>query len=317
MTALYSEIEPYETGRLKVSDLHELHYELIGNPKGKPAVYLHGGPGSGANPFYRRYFNPEKYHLIMFDQRGCGKSTPHNELRENTTQLLVDDIEKLRKHLGIKNWLVYGGSWGSTLALAYAEEFPEFVTEMIMSGIYLGTREEALWLYQNGANTMFPDFWEEFVSIIDEKDRQDMLSAYHRKFTQAPKEEQLRAAKAWSLWEARALKLDLDPNLESEFTADEFAIAHARIECHYFTNDCFLKPNQLLDGVEKIKHIPAVIVNGRYDMICPPKHAWQVHKRWPKSKLVLPTAGHSGRDTNNQLALIEIVDSFADVFAKK
>ncbi len=312
MSEIYPEIEPYQVGRLKVSDLHDLHYELIGNPKGKPAVYLHGGPGSGCNPFYRRYFNPEKYHLIMFDQRGCGKSTPHNELRENTTQLLVSDIEKLREHLKINKWLIYGGSWGSALALAYAQTFPQAVTEMVMSGIFLGSKEEVSWLYQSGANTMFPDFWEDFISVIDQKDRADLLAAYYSKFTKAPKEEQLRAAKAWSLWEARLLKLNLDPDLEKEFIADEFAIAHARIECHYFTNNCFLKPGQLIAGVERIKHIPAVIVNGRYDMICPPKYAWKLYKAWPKAKIVIsPAAGHSGRDVPNQQALIEATDSFA------
>lgn len=314
MVEPYPEIEPYESGRLKISDLHELHYELIGNPKGKPAVYLHGGPGSGCNPFYRRYFNPEKYHLIMFDQRGCGKSTPHNELRENTTQLLVSDIETLRKHLKIEKWLVYGGSWGSTLALAYAQTFPDFVTEMVMSGIFLGSKEEVSWLYQSGVDTMFPDYWEEFVSVIDEKDRQDMLNAYHKIFTKASKEEQLKAAKAWSRWEARLIKLIPDPEIEEEFAVDDFAIAHARIECHYFSNECFLKPGQLLDGMEKIKHIPAVIVNGRYDMVCPPKYAWQLYKKWPKAKIIInPAAGHSGRDPQNMQALIEAVDNFVGV----
>ena len=311
MAELYPEIEPYQTGRLKVSNLHELHYELIGNPQGKPAVYLHGGPGSGCNPFYRRYFNPQKYNLIMVDQRGCGKSTPHNELRENNTQLLVSDLENLREHLKIKRWLVYGGSWGSTLALAYAQTFPQVVTEMVMSGIFLGSTEEIDWMYQNGANIIFPDFWEEFVSMIETEKRGDLLSAYSEIFTNAPKEIQLRAAKAWSLWEARMLKLDIDPALESEFAADEFAIAHAKIECHYFTQNCFLEPGQLLKNIEKIKHIPAIIVNGRYDMICPPKYAWKLHRAWPKSKLVIaPAAGHSGRDRNNQLSLIEALDSF-------
>lgn len=248
----------------------------------------------------------------MFDQRGCGKSTPHNELRENTTQLLVSDIEKLREHLKINKWLIYGGSWGSALALAYAQTFPQAVTEMVMSGIFLGSKEEVSWLYQSGANTMFPDFWEDFISVIDQKDRADLLAAYYSKFTKAPKEEQLRAAKAWSLWEARLLKLNLDPDLEKEFIADEFAIAHARIECHYFTNNCFLKPGQLIAGVERIKHIPAVIVNGRYDMICPPKYAWKLYKACPKAKIVIsPAAGHSGRDVPNQQALIEATDSFA------
>ncbi len=312
MVELYPEIEPYQIGRLKVSDLHELHYELIGNPKGKPVVYLHGGPGSGLSENSRRYFDPQKYHLIMFDQRGCGKSTPHNELRENTTQLLIADIEKLREHLGIQKWLVYGGSWGSTLALAYAQSFPQRVTEMVMYGIFFGSNEEVSWLYQRGANTMFPDLWEEFVSVIDDKDRHNMLAAYHRKFTEAPKAEQLKAAKCWSLWEARLLKLNIDPEIEKEFVVDEFAIAHARIECHYFMNNCFLKPGQLLAGVEKIKEIPAVIVNGRYDMMCPPKYAWQLHKAWPKSKLIIaPAAGHSGREIPNQQALIEATDKFA------
>ncbi len=314
MPELYPEIEPYKTGRLKVSDIHELYYELSGNPDGKLAVFLHGGPGSGFNLFYRRYFNPQKYNLLMFDQRGCGKSTPHNELRENTTQLLVSDIEKLREYLGIKKCLLYGGSWGSTLALAYAQTFPERVSEMVMSGIFLGTKEEIVWMYQHGANYIYPDHWEDFVSVIDLNKRHDMLAAYSDIFLKAPKEKQLQAAKAWSLWEARMLKLLIDPALEMEFTADDFAIAHARAECHYFVNDCFLKPDQLLKNIERIKHIRAVIVNGRYDMVCPPQAAWKLHSVWPNSKLILsPAAGHSGRDLQNQLALIAATDQFADL----
>ncbi len=312
MSELYPEIEPYQNGLLKVSDLHELYYEQIGNPQGKPALYLHGGPGSGANPFYRRYFNPQKYRLIMFDQRGCGRSTPHNELRENTTQLLVSDIEKLREHLGIKKWLVYGGSWGSTLALAYAQEFPDKVTEMVMSGIFLGTKEESDWMYQKGANMIFPDHWSDFIAVIPPEKRHDMLGAYSDIFMNGKKDEQLKAAKAWGLWEARMLKLNIDLALEAEFVADDFAIAHARVECHYFMNDCFLQPGQLLNGVDKIKHIPGVIVNGRYDIVCPPKAAWQLHERWSGSKLVITqAAGHSGRDLPNQLVLIEATDQFA------
>ena len=313
MAELYPEIEPYETGHLRVSDLHEIYYELVGNPKGKPAIYLHGGPGSGSNPDSRRYFDPQKYNFVLFDQRGCGRSTPFNELKENTTQLLVSDIEKLREHLAIEKWLVYGGSWGSTLALAYAQAFPQRVTQMVMYGIFIGCAQEISWLIQEGANNLFPDYWEEFIAPIAESERHDMLAAYHRKFNQGSKQEQLSAAKAWSLWESRLLRLNLDLEFDYTLEADEFTLAHVRMESHYSINNYFFQPGQLLSGVEVIKNIPAVIVNGRYDMMCPPKYAWQLHKAWPKSKLIItPASGHSRRDNNTQEALLGAINSFAN-----
>ncbi len=312
MIELYPEIEPYESGRLKVSDIHELYYEQCGNPDGKPLLFLHGGPGGSCNPFYRRYFNPQKYRLIRFHQRGAGVSTPHAEIKENTTQLLIGDIEKLRNLLGVEKWLVYGGSWGSTLALAYAQEFPQHVTEMILWGIFLGSKEETAWFYQKGANAIFPDHWQDFVSVIDPARRDDMVAAYYRIFTESPIAEQLKAARAWSLWEAKLLTLNIDEALISEFSADEFAIAIARLECHYFINECFLKPGQLLSNIDRIKHIPAIIVHGRYDMVCPVENAWKLHCAWPGSQLnIIPAAGHSGKEIANQQALLKAIDHFS------
>lgn len=245
MAELYPEIEPYDAGRLKVSDIHELYYEQVGNPEGKPVIFLHGGPGSGCNPRWRTFFNPKKYRLVLLDQRGSGKSTPHAELKDNTTQLLVADIEQLRKKLNIDKWLVFGGSWGSTLALAYAQAHPECVTEMIMYGIFLGSKEEDQWVYKEGANRIFPDFWQDFIAPIEPNKRHDLISAYYEIFTEAPRAEQVKAAKAWGLWEGRLTTLDFDETTINTFTDDDFAMAHSRLECHYFINDCFLKPGQL------------------------------------------------------------------------
>jgi proline iminopeptidase len=313
MPELYPEIEPYKTGRLKVSNIHELYYELCGNPKGKPVVFLHGGPGSGCSPRSRQFFNPRKYNLILFDQRGSGRSTPHAELKENTTAALVADIEKLREHLGIKKWLVYGGSWGSTLGLAYAQAFPQNVTEMILWGIYLATKEETIWSFKNGANVIFPDYWEEFISIIKPSKRNDLVAAYYEIFTKAPRAVQLKAAKAWGLWEGRLTTLNPSQEfLSSLNNDDQFAMAHSQLECHYFVNNCFIKPGQLLAGVKRIKNIPAIIINGRYDMVCPLANAWKLHKAWPKSQLVIvPAAGHSSREIGMEQAIVKATDQFA------
>jgi proline iminopeptidase len=315
MPDLYPEIEPYKTGRLKVSDIHELYYELCGNPKGKPALHLHGGPGGSVSAHYRRFFNPDKYHLIRLHQRGAGLSTPQAEIKDNTTQHLIADIEKLRSHLNIEKWLVYGGSWGSTLGLAYAQEFPDNITEMVLWGIFLGSKEQSAWSFQNGANALFPDAWEDYVAEIDPADRDDILAAYYRKLTGADFAERLRAAKAFSLWDAKLLMHNPSPavldELINEFVADEFAIKIATLACYYFINECFLKPGQLLSGVDRIRHIPATIVHGRYDMICPLKYAWQLHKAWPEARLVIvPGAGHSGKELPMQQAIIEALDSF-------
>jgi proline iminopeptidase len=310
---LYPPIQPFDDGFLKVSDLHTIHYEQVGNPKGKKAIFLHGGPGGGLDEDYRRYFDPARWHLVLFDQRGSGKSTPHAELRENTTWDLVADIERLREHLKIERWLVFGGSWGSTLALAYAETHPGRCTGLILRGIFLLRRKELLWFYQDGASALFPDAWEEYLKPIPEVERGDMMSAYYRRLTSPDASVRAEAARAWSIWEGSTSRLLVDPDLVSRFGGGEFADAFARIECHYFVHGAFLRGDtQLLDDVTKIAHLPGVIVQGRYDVVCPAMSAWDLHRRWPASKLVIvPDAGHSMKEPGILSALVQATDEFA------
>ncbi len=311
---VYPPIEPYSTGRLRVSDLHELYYEESGNPEGRPVVFLHGGPGGGVEPFYRRYFNPQKYRIVMFDQRGAGQSTPHASLEENTTWDLVSDIEKLREHLGIDTWQVFGGSWGSTLSLAYAQTHPERVRELVLRGIFLCRPKEIRWFYQEGASAIFPDVWEEYEKAIPVEERGDFLKAYHQRLTGADEAEQIAAARAWSIWEASTSKLHPDADLIEHFGDPEFAIAFARIECHYFMNNAFFDTdNYLIENVDKIRHLPAVIVQGRYDVVCPMMSAWELHRAWPEAELhITPDAGHSATEPGNISALVEATDKFKD-----
>jgi proline iminopeptidase len=309
---LYPPIEPYDTGRLKVSDVHELYYEQCGNPKGKPVVFLHGGPGGGLVPEYRQFFDPDAYRIVLFDQRGSGKSTPHASLVDNTTWHLVSDIEKLREHLGVDKWQVFGGSWGSTLALAYAETHPTRVTELVLRGIFLCRREELLWFYQKGADAIFPDLWEHFVKVIPENERGDMMAAYHRRVTSEDEKMRIDAARAWSIWEGSTSKLLFDPASIEKFADAEFALAFARIECHYFMNNAFFETeNYLLENVGKIRDIPGVIVQGRYDIVCPLTSAWDLHRAWPEAQLhITPDAGHSIMEPGNTSALVEATDRF-------
>jgi proline iminopeptidase len=309
---LYPEIEAHRTGRLRVSRLHEIYYEESGNPSGKPVVFLHGGPGGGTEPKYRRFFDPRAYRIVLFDQRGCGKSTPHGELNENTTWDLVSDIEALRKHLGVRAWQVFGGSWGSTLALAYAQTHPEAVTELVLRGIFLLREQEIRWFYQSGASALFPDAWEQYVAPIPERERGDLLSAYYKRLTASDAGVQLEAARAWSVWEGSTSRLLPDPNLIARFGAESFALAFARIECHYFVNKGFFrKDRQLLEDVGKIRQIPAVIVQGRYDVVCPMESAWALHRAWPEAQLVVvPDAGHSANEPGIAKALVEATDKF-------
>jgi proline iminopeptidase len=317
MRELYPPIEPYETGRLKVSEVHTLYYELCGNPEGRPVVFLHGGPGGGIVPDYRRFFDPEIYRIVLFDQRGSGQSTPHANLEDNTTWHLVADIEKLREHLGIESWVVFGGSWGSTLALAYSETHPERVRALVLRGIFLCRKKEIDWFYQNpeGAGAIFPDVWEQFVEIIPEAERGDMLAAYHRRLTGDDENVQLEAARRWSVWEGSTSKLFPDQNLIELFGEPQLALALARIECHYFINKIFLESeNQLIENVERIRHIPAVIVQGRYDVVCPMMSAWELHRAWPEAEFkITPDAGHSALEPGNRSALIEATDRFRDI----
>lgn len=312
-TWLYPPIEPYNTGRLRVSSLHEIYYEESGNPEGKPVVFLHGGPGGGSEPKQRRFFHPSKYRIVNFDQRGCGKSTPFASLEENTTWELVADIEKLRQHLGIERWQVFGGSWGSTLALAYAETHPEHVSELVLRGIFLLRKQEIDWFYQRGASILYPDAWEAYHSHIPEGERSDFLSAYYRRLTCEDPSVRLAAAKIWSGWEGATSKLVPDPSFVSDYEKDEFAIAFARIEAHYFFNKGFLKTDdQLLSDISKIRHVPAAIVQGRYDVVCPMESAWALHRAWPEAELLITAdSGHSAFDPPNSRALVAATDRFA------
>ena len=310
---LFPEIEPYSYGKLRVSRLHTLHYEECGNPRGRPLVFLHGGPGGGIDPVYRRYFDPRKWRVVLFDQRGCGKSTPHAELRENTTWDLVADIERLRVELGIERWVVFGGSWGSTLSLAYAETHPERCKALVLRGIFLLRKCELLWFYQEGASQIFPDAWETYLAPIPPKERGDMMRAYYKRLTSRDRGVRLRAARAWAVWEGTTSKLLTDPALVKKFSASRFAEAFARIEAHFFVNDGFLeRDDQLLRDVKKIRHIPGVIVQGRYDVVCPMRSAWDLHRAWPESKLVVvPDAGHSMTEPGIRSALIAECERFA------
>jgi proline iminopeptidase len=309
---LYPETEPHRTGRLRVSDLHEIYFEESGNPQGKPVVFVHGGPGGGTEAKQRRFFDPAAYRIVLFDQRGCGKSTPHASLDENTTWHLVGDMEKLREHLGIERWQVFGGSWGSTLALTYAEKHPERVTELVLRGIFLLRKQEIDWFYQRGAGALFPDAWEEYLAPIPEAERGDLLQAYHRRLTSADPEVRQRAARAWSVWEGRTSCLFVNPELVARTSGDTFAIAFARIECYYFINKGFFETDtQLLDQVGRIRHIPTVIVQGRYDVVCPAESAWALHRAFPEADLrIVPDAGHSAMEPGIVHELIEATDRF-------
>lgn len=312
MRELYPPIEPYQQGHLKVSAPHELYYEQSGNPDGRPVLFVHGGPGAGTEPLQRRFFDPAAYRIVLFDQRGAGKSRPHASLEENTTWHLVADIERLREELGIARWLVFGGSWGSTLGLAYAETHPERVTGLILRGIFLVRPQEIRWFYQAGASAIFPDAWEAFLDPIPPAERHDLVAAYYRRLTSPDAAVRARAARAWSVWEASTSKLHPDPALVDRFGQEAFAEAFARIECHYFVHGSFLRhPDQLLDDVDRVRHLPAVIVQGRYDVVCPMVSAWELHRRWPEAEFhVVPDAGHAATEPGITDRLVEATDRF-------
>jgi proline iminopeptidase len=313
---LYSEITPFDTGTLDVGDGHRLYWELSGNPDGKPVVFLHGGPGGGSSPDHRRQFNPEKYKILVFDQRGCGKSTPYAELEHNTTWDLVRDIEKLRTEVAkVDKWQVFGGSWGSTLALTYAETHPERVTELVLRGIFLFDQYEIDWMYKDGgASQVYPDKFDEFLAPIPEGERGDLVEAYRRRLTSDDKEEQLRAAKAWSKWEGDIVTLLPSPETVEHFTTPEVAVAVARIENHYMANNGWLEEGQLLEGAKKLRGIPGVIVQGRHDTCTPPIAAWKLKQAWPEVELhIIPDAGHLFNEPGNLDALVRATDKFAGV----
>ena len=311
LRTLYPDIEPYRTGRLRVSEVHDLYFEESGNPAGKPVVFLHGGPGFGSEPKQRRFFDPKAYRIVLFDQRGCGKSSPHASLVDNTTWDLVDDVEKLRAHLGIDRWQVFGGSWGSTLALAYAEAHPTRVTELVLRGIFLIRKQEIDWFYQRGASALFPDAWEKYLEPIPEEEQGDLLAAYHRRLTSDDPAVRQRAARAWSVWEGSTSCLVPNQDLIDKTAGDDFSLAFARIECHYFVHGAFLKGRELLANVDKIRGIPAGIVQGRYDVVCPMESAWALHRAWPEADFrVVATAGHSAGEPGNVHELIVATDRF-------
>jgi proline iminopeptidase len=312
MRSLYPEIEPFHTFDLPVSKLHTIYVEESGNPNGKPIIFVHGGPGGGTEPKQRRYFNPQKWRIILFDQRGCGKSTPFSCLEENTTWDLVADMEKIREHLKIEKWHVFGGSWGSTLALAYAEKHPETVLGLILRGIFLVRRSEINWFYQFGASEIYPDAWEDFLKPIPESERDNLLEAYHKRLTSPDIKIQQEAAEAWSTWEGRTSKLIPSTDFISHYSGARFANAFARIENHYFINRGFFEEDGwLLKNVSRIAHIPAVIVQGRYDMPCPVRSAYDLAKAWPKAELqIIADAGHSAGEPGIMEALLNATDRF-------
>ncbi|HEV7606933.1 MAG TPA: prolyl aminopeptidase [Steroidobacteraceae bacterium] len=311
----YPAIRPYSSGFLRVSPVHEIYYEESGNPLGKPVVFLHGGPGGGTDPKMRRFFNPKRYRIVLFDQRGCGKSKPSASLVDNTTWHLVADVEAIREHLKIDRWQVFGGSWGSTLALAYAQKHPERCTELVLRGIFLLRRFELDWFYQNdlGAAAMFPDLFEQYLEPLSAEERRDCMQSYYRRLTSENRATLLEAARAWSIWEGALSYMKQNADYVKRFGDATFAAAFARIECHYFVNGGFLeRPNQLLEDVPKIRHIPAVIVQGRFDVVCPARSAWDLHKAWPEADLrIVPDAGHAAFEPSIARELVLATDRFA------
>ena len=312
---LYPPIEPYNQFSLAVTEPHVLHVEECGNPAGRPVVFLHGGPGGGITPNYRRFFDPERWRIILFDQRGCGRSTPFAELRSNTTWHLVDDIESIRKHLGIERWAVFGGSWGSTLALAYAQTHPERVTSLTLRGIFMLRRREIDWFYQDGASRIFPDAWRHYLAAIPPEEHHDLIQAYYRRLNSGDAAVRLAAARAWSIWEGNTSKLYPDAEFAAGFGNEHFARAFARIESHYVVNRGFFeRDDQLLANVGTIRHIPAVIVHGRYDVVCPLANAYDLHEAWPEAELrIIPDAGHSALEPGTRTALLNATDRFASL----
>ena len=309
MRSLYPAITPYQQHQLPVTPPHVLYVEECGNPDGIPVVFLHGGPGAGCEEYHRRFFNPELYRIVLFDQRGAGKSTPHAELQHNTTWDLVADIETIRQQLRIDRWLVFGGSWGATLALAYAQTQPQRVMGLILRGIFLCRPREIDWFYQEGASRIFPDYWEHFVNIIPEAERHTMVAAYYQRLTSRDELIRMQAAKAWSVWEGRTATLRGNKHVVDHFGHPHTALSLARIECHYFMHDSFMQENQLLRDAYKLKDVPGVIIQGRYDMVCPFESAWALSKAWPQAELqIVADAGHSAAEPGITAALVTATD---------
>lgn len=316
MKTLYPPIEPHRVETLAVDDLHRLHVEECGRSDGLPAVFLHGGPGSGCEPWHRRFFDPARYRVVLFDQRGCGRSRPHAALEANTTAHLVADMERIRTQLGIERWVVFGGSWGSTLALAYAQAHPQRVLGLVLRGVFLCRPRDIRWFYQEGAGRLFPDHWEDYLAPIPEAERDDLVSAYHRRLTGEDEVARMAAAKAWSEWEGRTATLLPNPGVVSHFQDPHVALSLARIECHYFINGAFLEPDQLLRDAHRMRDIPGTIVHGRYDVVCPLDQAHVLHRAWPGARFeVIPDAGHSAGEPGIVGALVRATDAMAERFA--
>ena len=312
LRALYPPVEPYRSGRLDVGEGHSLYWELCGNPEGRPAVFLHGGPGAGCSPDHRRLFDPARYNILLFDQRGCGRSTPHASLEANTTHHLVADIERLREMVGAGRWLVFGGSWGSTLALAYAERHPARVSALVLRGVFTMRRREIDWFYQDGASALFPDAWEAFVAPIPPEERGDLVEAYRKRLTGGAPAARLKAAIAWSQWEGSTVRLFPDPALVAAVTGERFALAIARIENHYMVHRGWLEEGQLIRDAHRLADIPGIIVQGRYDACTPPRTAWDLHRAWPKAELhIVPDAGHSFNEPGILDRLVRATDRLA------
>lgn len=315
MRTLYPLIKPYATHTLAVDALHVLYVEECGNPQGVPVVFVHGGPGAGCEPPHRSFFDPNVFRIVLFDQRGCGKSKPHAELDGNTTQALVADMEHIRTILGIQRWVVFGGSWGSTLGLVYAQTHPNRVLGLILRGIFLCRPWEIQWFYQDGANRLYPDYWEDFLHPIPPEERNDLVQAYYRRLTGKDEIARMAAAKAWSVWEGRCATLNPNKNVIDHFASPYTALSLARIECHYFVNQSFLAPDQILRDAERLKNIPGVIVHGRYDTVCPVANAWELHKAWPESELrIISAAGHSAFEPGIADALVLAADAMGARF---
>ena len=312
MRTLYPEIKPYKTHQIKVDDLHVLYVEESGDPDGIPVLFVHGGPGAGCESYHRCFFDPNVYRIILFDQRGSGRSTPHAELEGNTTQALVADMEIIREKLDINRWVLFGGSWGSTLSLVYAETHNDRVMGLIVRGIFLTRQKEIDWFYQEGASRIFPDYWQDFIKPIPENERDNLLKAYYKRLTGENEIAQMQAAKAWSIWEGRTATLKSNKNVIDHFGSAHTALSLARIECHYFMNDSFLEDNQILNNVDKLQNIPGVIVQGRYDLICPLESAWTLHQHWLNSELkIIVDAGHSATEIGTVDALVSATDEMA------
>lgn len=313
MRKLYPDIQPYKIYQAEVDEPHVLYVEESGNPEGIPVLFVHGGPGAGCESYHRRFFDPNVYRIILFDQRGSGRSTPHAELEGNTTQALVADMEIIREKLAINRWVLFGGSWGSTLSLVYAETHVDRVMGLIVRGIFLCRQKEISWFYQKGADRIFPDYWQDFIAPIPENERDNLLKAYYQRLTGENEIAQMHAAKAWSIWEGRTATLEQNKNVIDHFGSAHTALSLARIECHYFTHDSFLEENQILNNADKLQNIPGVIVQGRYDLICPMESAWELHQAWPKAELrIITDAGHSATEPGTVHALVTATDEMAE-----